>query len=62
MVSGTARVGTRADGEVQLAPGSVAEAPAGEDHWHGAAPGVDTEHLCFTWGATQLMPDPTVTA
>ena len=27
--------------------------PAGERHWHGAAPGNDSTLLAVTWGTTQ---------
>lgn len=53
VVSGEARVGTEADGEVRLAAGTLVVCPAGERHWHGAAPGADTTLLAVTWGTTQ---------
>ncbi len=52
VLAGAARVGTEADGAVQLAPGSLVVAPAGERHWHGAAPGETARVLSLTWGAT----------
>lgn len=53
VVSGEARVGTEADGEVRIAPGALVVCPAGERHWHGAAPRHDTTLLAITWGTTQ---------
>ena len=53
VVRGEARVGTEADGEVRLATGTLVVCPAGERHWHGAAPGADTTLLAVTWGTTQ---------
>lgn len=53
VVSGQARVGTEADGEVPLAPGALVVCPVGERHWHGAALGHDTTLLAVTWGTTQ---------
>ncbi len=51
--SGTARVGTEADGEVVLEPGDLVVSPPGERHWHGAASGADATLLAVTWGTTQ---------
>ena len=53
VVRGEARVGTDADGEVRLAPGTLVICPANERHWHGAAPGNDTTLFAVTWGTTQ---------
>jgi len=53
VVRGQARVGTEADGEVRIAPGALVVCPAGERHWHGAAPGNDATLLAVTWGTTQ---------
>ena len=53
VVSGAARVGTEADGEVPLAVGTLVVCPADELHWHGAMPGTDTTLLAVTWGTTQ---------
>jgi quercetin dioxygenase-like cupin family protein len=52
VVSGDARVGTEADGQVELAPGTLVVCPANEPHWHGAMPGCDTTLLTITWGTT----------
>ncbi|MCB1000940.1 MAG: cupin domain-containing protein [Ilumatobacteraceae bacterium] len=53
VVSGDARVGTEADGEVPLAPGTLVVCPVDEPHWHGAMPGCDTTLLTITWGTTR---------
>lgn len=53
VVSGEARVGTDADGEVSLPVGALVVCPAGERHWHGARPGADTTLFAVTWGTTQ---------
>jgi len=52
VVSGLGLVGTEADGEHELEPGTLVEAPAGEAHWHGAAPERSATLLCLTWGTT----------
>ncbi len=56
VVRGHARVGTDADGEVQLAPGTLVICPPNERHWHGAARGNDSTLLAVTWGTTQWEP------
>ncbi len=53
VVRGNARVGTDAEGEVPLAPGTLVVCPPNERHWHGAARGNDTTLLAVTWGTTQ---------
>jgi quercetin dioxygenase-like cupin family protein len=53
VVSGEARVGTEAEGEVRLPTGALVVCPAGEPHWHGAAAGNDSTLLAVTWGTTQ---------
>lgn len=50
--TGTARVGTEADGEVELPQGSLVVCPPDERHWHGAAAGSDATLLALTWGTT----------
>lgn len=52
VVSGDARVGTQADGQVALPTGALVVCPADEMHWHGAMPGSDTTLLAVTWGTT----------
>lgn len=53
VVSGRARVGNEADGEVSLAVGALVICPANEPHWHGAAEGENTTLLAITWGTTE---------
>ena len=53
VVSGHARVGTDADGGVDLEVGTLVVCPPDERHWHGAAPGTDTTLLAVTWGTTR---------
>ncbi len=53
VVSGHARVGTEADGEVALQVGALVVCPADEPHWHGAMPNENTTLLAVTWGTTQ---------
>jgi quercetin dioxygenase-like cupin family protein len=60
VLEGRARVGTEADGTVELAPGTLVVAPAGERHWHGAAAGEAAAILSLAWGTTaweDLAPD-----
>jgi quercetin dioxygenase-like cupin family protein len=57
VVSGHARIGTDADGEVALEPGALVVTPADERHWHGAADGHDATLLAMTWGATAWSTD-----
>jgi quercetin dioxygenase-like cupin family protein len=53
VVSGQARVGTDADGGVDLTVGTLVVCPPDERHWHGAAPGAETTLLAVTWGTTR---------
>lgn len=53
VVEGAARVGTEADGAVELASGQLVVCPPDERHWHGAADGDDSTLLAVTWGTTQ---------
>ena len=39
----------------RLTPGDVAHIPAGEEHWHGAAPGTVMVHLAVSVGPTQWL-------
>ena len=38
-----------------LQPGDVAHIPAGEEHWHGAAPDTCMSHLAISVGATDWL-------
>lgn len=60
VLEGRARVGTEADGTVELEPGTLVVAPPGERHWHGAAAGKAAAVLSLAWGTTvweELLPD-----
>ena len=60
VLEGHARVGTEADGTVELAPGTLVVAPPDERHWHGAAAGEAAAVLSLAWGTTvweELLPD-----
>lgn len=50
VVSGAGRVGTEAGETIGIGPGDVVHAPAGELHWHGAAPDSPMMHLSLTTG------------
>ncbi len=47
ITEGTGIVATR-DEQHEVAAGDVAFIPAGEQHWHGAAPGADMTHWSIT--------------
>ena len=47
ITEGTGIVATREE-RYQVAAGDVAFIPAGEPHWHGAAPGADMTHWAIT--------------
>ena len=58
VVSGAGRVGTSEGETVEIATGDVVHAPAGELHWHGAAPDSPMMHLSLTTGgATEWTDD-----
>jgi quercetin dioxygenase-like cupin family protein len=50
IVSGGARVATEGGHTVEAGPGDTVYAPAGEVHWHGAAPDGPMTHLSITHG------------
>ena len=55
VTAGRGRVGTR-DGEVaRLEVGDLAHAPAGEEHWHGAAEDAAVTHLAVNHGPTEWL-------
>lgn len=57
ITAGTALVGTR-DGRIfEAHPGDTVACPAGEDHWHGAAPEHFMEHLALWEGAGESVPE-----
>jgi len=53
LVEGHGRIGTDADGEVEVAPGAFVAAPAGERHYHGAARGRSATWVSITFGTTR---------
>lgn len=52
VVSGSAVVGTEADGPHTLEPGALVVCPPNEKHWHGADYGSDAILLTITYGTT----------
>jgi len=46
-------VATRAGESQLLLPGDVVYAPAGEEHWHGAAPDSFVAYTAISFGATE---------
>lgn len=47
MTSGTALFGTRDGDVIEARPGQTVYCPAGEEHWHGAAPETFMEHIAM---------------
>ena len=54
VLSGEGRVSDTARGTT-IRAGDVVHIPAGEKHWHGAAPGTIMSHLAVTAGEAQWM-------
>ena len=52
LVDGVGRVGTRDGQVVELAAGDLVEAPADEEHWHGASEDAPMTHLALSFGDT----------
>ena len=50
-LSGQCLVRNRAGDEVHLHPGDMVIIEGGEEHWHGASPGTDGEHLAINLGS-----------
>jgi len=50
-LSGRCVVADRAGTSLVLEPGDVVVIEAGEEHWHGAAPGTGGEHLAINTGS-----------
>jgi len=57
-LSGRCLVVNRGGAEVLLGPGDVVVIEPGEEHWHGAAPGTEGEHLAVNLGQTTTWLDP----
>ncbi|MBI70576.1 MAG: cupin [Gemmatimonadetes bacterium] len=50
-LSGQCLVRNRAGDEAHLHPGDMVIIEGGEEHWHGASPGTDGEHLAINLGS-----------
>jgi quercetin dioxygenase-like cupin family protein len=48
VMEGRGLVQSRGDGVVEISPGDIIDTPAGEWHWHGAAPDHFMSHLSIT--------------
>jgi len=57
-LDGTCIVVNRAGEELLLGPGDVVVVEAGEEHWHGAAPGGPGEHLAVNVGTRTTWLEP----
>jgi quercetin dioxygenase-like cupin family protein len=57
-LSGTCVVVTRDGPEALLGPGDVVVVDPGEEHWHGAAPGSEGEHLAINLGSNTTWLEP----
>lgn len=55
VVAGEGRVQSRAGSGATIGAGDVVHIPAGEEHWHGAAPGSCLLHLAVSVGATNWL-------
>ena len=54
VTAGRGIVATYEDGEKEIQEGDIVYAPAGEKHWHGAAPGFELTHISITKAGTKL--------
>ena len=59
-LSGTCVVVNRDGTEVLLNPGDMVVVDPGEEHWHGAAPGREGEHLAINLGSETTWLEPSV--
>jgi quercetin dioxygenase-like cupin family protein len=50
-IGGSCLVVNREGEELLLEPGDVVRIDPGEEHWHGAAPGTEGEHLAINLGS-----------
>jgi quercetin dioxygenase-like cupin family protein len=55
VLAGEGRVQSRDGSGSTLAAGDVVHIPAGEEHWHGAAPGSYLLHLAVSVGTTNWL-------
>jgi quercetin dioxygenase-like cupin family protein len=58
VVSGVGRAQDRDADVVALSPGDTVTAEAGQEHWHGAAPGSEMTHLAVTIGEVTWLEPP----
>lgn len=56
VTEGRGLVQSRGEPVVEIHPGVVAHTPAGEEHWHGAAPDHFMTHLALTGGDASWGP------
>jgi quercetin dioxygenase-like cupin family protein len=52
VIDGIGRVGTRSGEVAELRRGDLVEAPADEEHWHGASVEAPMTHLALSFGET----------
>jgi quercetin dioxygenase-like cupin family protein len=57
-LSGTCVVVNRDGAETLLSPGDMVVVEPGEEHWHGAAPGAEGEHLAINMGTDTTWLEP----
>ena len=55
VLDGRGRVGARGGDAAEIGPGDFVHAPAGEEHWHGAAEGASMRHIALSFGETEWM-------
>lgn len=55
VTDGVGRVATRHTQPEELRPGDLVVAPAGEEHWHGAAEDAAVRHLALSFGDTEWL-------
>ncbi len=55
VLEGRGRVGARGEAASEIGPGDFVHAPAGEEHWHGAAEGADMRHIALSFGDTEWL-------
>jgi quercetin dioxygenase-like cupin family protein len=55
VLQGQGRVGARDGEQAEINPGDFVYAPAGEEHWHGAAEGASMTHIALSFGDTEWL-------
>jgi quercetin dioxygenase-like cupin family protein len=58
VVAGEGRAQDRDADVLALSPGDTVTAEAGQEHWHGAAPGSEMTHLAVTIGEVTWLEPP----